>query len=1115
MDDVIEDRSARVSSASSSSSSAAPHVKRYTRGRYLGKGGFAKVYAFTSLDSGREYACKVIPKSSLVKESSRKKLMNEINIHRTIRHASVVRFERFFEDRNNVYILLELCAHQTMLELVKRRGALSEVECQYYVLQLLLTVQHLHAGSIIHRDLKLGNLFLGDALELKVGDFGLATRLEHVDERKRTICGTPNYIAPEILDNSNGHSFEVDVWAIGVIMYTLLYGAPPFETASVKTTYRRIRDNHYRFPQPSEPNYRAVTPAAKALIRRILATDPKARPTLSEMRADAFFTQSGVPDRLGLEVLDAQFPRKHECWQQLQLEELRDREDERRAKEQQAQQQQAQQQQTAVDDGVDQENAATEAPSKADASAKVEAVESGRAQPQPQPQPQAQPQPTPEGTEAAPPSCASPVAARVVLGEKSLNGVKDGASEQQTPATAIAERRPPTATKTLQTLTTAAVSPAGAAAARQSSPQPKALSRRETLEKEREDIIHRLKARTAASTTQTPGGAPPPATPNTAASASAPASVRSAAVSRTKEGPAATVPPSPYRRTLTGVPTPALSMSPSIRRSLSAMPSLAVAPAQPSPTSAASPSSSSPCGAVPVLRAVPALRPPAAVTTPARAKSVSPVPSPFALNTPRPGRLTPSSLPSATTAGSPAVAAFPSPCPPLADTPLTWSSSPSQLVSIASTEAPAPSPTPIPAPPSLSQGSEAACEDAALSLSALPCESPPPLGAEREVDALRKGREERAMRAALEDRILEERKRIRAAEKDSAMARVTRGMAARRREKEQGKAKEKDEEESKTAHTSDEERQPTKEAAVVAAPLAVHAPPSSVPSLALSSSSPSSTSSGRRGGGSPPPPPLPSVIEESFICAGSAEGAGPSCTPPLYVDKWVDYSAKYGLGYLLSDGRVGVYFNDASKAILHSAASTAFTYVERRSREDGGGERVEAFDTLSAPAHLHKKVTLLRHFAKYLTQRSTAPADGRRSSPQPPPPSSSSSFPSSACGSYVRKWLRTKHAIFFRLSCGAVQVIFNDRTELVVGDGRLAYTDRGGRRIGGALDEVESRKDEGLAKRLRYMREILDHMGSKAAAATRAARADGCEDEGAAPAGDAAERRTQGRSRRA
>jgi polo-like kinase 1 len=107
----------------------------------------------------------------------------------------------------------------------------------------------MHKNKIIHRDLKLGNLFLSEKMEVKIGDFGLATKLDFEGERKRTVCGTPNYIAPEILESKNGHSYEVDVWSLGVIIYTLLIGKPPFETSDVKSTYRRIRMNSYVFPE--------------------------------------------------------------------------------------------------------------------------------------------------------------------------------------------------------------------------------------------------------------------------------------------------------------------------------------------------------------------------------------------------------------------------------------------------------------------------------------------------------------------------------------------------------------------------------------------------------------------------------------------------------------------------------------------------------------------------------------------------------------------------------------------------------------------------------------------------------------------------------------------------
>ena len=80
-------------------------------------------------------------------------------------------------------------------------------------------------------------------MEVKVGDFGLAAKIDFDGERKRTICGTPNYIAPEVLEGKTGHSYEVDVWSLGVIIYTLIIGKPPFETTDVKTTYDRIKKN--------------------------------------------------------------------------------------------------------------------------------------------------------------------------------------------------------------------------------------------------------------------------------------------------------------------------------------------------------------------------------------------------------------------------------------------------------------------------------------------------------------------------------------------------------------------------------------------------------------------------------------------------------------------------------------------------------------------------------------------------------------------------------------------------------------------------------------------------------------------------------------------------------
>ena len=143
----------------------------------------------------------------------------------------------------------------------------------------------MHSHRVIHRDLKLGNLFLSEKMQVKCGDFGLAAKLDFDDERRRTVCGTPNYIAPEVLESKfNGHSYEVDIWSFGVIMYAMIIGKPPFETSEIKQTYKRIKAIQYSFPDGIP-----ISDNAKDLIKRILVLDPNKRPSIDEILDHPFF----------------------------------------------------------------------------------------------------------------------------------------------------------------------------------------------------------------------------------------------------------------------------------------------------------------------------------------------------------------------------------------------------------------------------------------------------------------------------------------------------------------------------------------------------------------------------------------------------------------------------------------------------------------------------------------------------------------------------------------------------------------------------------------------------------------------------------------------------------
>ena len=269
-------------------------IKKYKKIRLLGKGGFARCYELFDEETHKSYAVKIIKKTSLIKSRTKQKLISEIKIHKSLNHENIVKFEHYFEDAENVYILLELCYNQTLHELIKRRKKLTELEAQYYVFYIVKTLQYLHSLKIIHRDLKLANIFLTENMQIKLGDFGLATQLEFDGERKRSLCGTPNYIAPEILNGKTGHSFEVDIWCIGIILYILLIGKPPFETNNALETYKRIKSKNFSFPQGER-----ISIPAKELIESILVTEPYKRPSLQEILESDFMTMgTSIPQSL-------------------------------------------------------------------------------------------------------------------------------------------------------------------------------------------------------------------------------------------------------------------------------------------------------------------------------------------------------------------------------------------------------------------------------------------------------------------------------------------------------------------------------------------------------------------------------------------------------------------------------------------------------------------------------------------------------------------------------------------------------------------------------------------------------------------------------------------------
>ena len=168
----------------------------YERGNSLGSGGFAKVYSVTERSTGIHFADKVIIKDVLNSKKClkvRQKAEREIRIHKTLFHENIIKFHDFFEDSNFLHLILELAPQQTLLHVCRLRGFLTEPEVKYYFSQIAAGTNYIHQQRILHRDLKLGNMFLSVNMTVKIGDFGLSTTFA---ENTLSLCGTPNYVSP-------------------------------------------------------------------------------------------------------------------------------------------------------------------------------------------------------------------------------------------------------------------------------------------------------------------------------------------------------------------------------------------------------------------------------------------------------------------------------------------------------------------------------------------------------------------------------------------------------------------------------------------------------------------------------------------------------------------------------------------------------------------------------------------------------------------------------------------------------------------------------------------------------------------------------------------------------
>lgn len=257
-------------------------ISDFDVGRLLGSGKFGRVYLGREKHGRRTIvAIKSIMKEDIRKERIKYQLVREIEIQKNLHHFNILKMWGYFYDSKRVYILLEYAPEGALWRVLKAATRLPNILCATYAYQMIQCLKYIHSLHIIHRDIKPENCLLGASGELKLCDFGWAVYAP--SSRRTTMCGTLDYLPPEMLANEPKHNHGVDLWALGILVYELLVGKPPFEHEKNSRTLDNIRKCDYSFPAEA-----AVVTSGQSFIASLLKTEPDERITLDMLEQHEF-----------------------------------------------------------------------------------------------------------------------------------------------------------------------------------------------------------------------------------------------------------------------------------------------------------------------------------------------------------------------------------------------------------------------------------------------------------------------------------------------------------------------------------------------------------------------------------------------------------------------------------------------------------------------------------------------------------------------------------------------------------------------------------------------------------------------------------------------------------
>lgn len=254
-------------------------------GRPLGRGKFGRVYLARERRSHFPVALKMIFKTELMKHKMEQQLLREIEIQSHLTHENVLQMLTYFTDDKRVFLVLEFAAKGEMYKELQssKGGRFDEPKAAKYIYQVSSALQFCHEHHVIHRDIKPENILLSAKGNVKIADFGWSVHASSQNRKRKTMCGTLDYLAPEMVRNIE-HTHLVDNWCVGILSYELLVGKPPFESKSNHETYNRILQAKVDYPSH-------VSQLARDLINKLLRVNPASRLTLNEVKVHPFIVK--------------------------------------------------------------------------------------------------------------------------------------------------------------------------------------------------------------------------------------------------------------------------------------------------------------------------------------------------------------------------------------------------------------------------------------------------------------------------------------------------------------------------------------------------------------------------------------------------------------------------------------------------------------------------------------------------------------------------------------------------------------------------------------------------------------------------------------------------------